>query len=47
MNFAHPDLIDSDKFNRILWRGIMGDDKAYPEPGVKLSATQLADTDRD
>jgi YVTN family beta-propeller protein len=29
-NFSHADLIDSDLFNRILWKGIMGDDKPYP-----------------
>jgi YVTN family beta-propeller protein len=36
-NFSHPDMVDADAFNRILWRGIMGDDKPYPEPGVKLA----------
>jgi YVTN family beta-propeller protein len=29
-NFNHPDLINSNLFNRILWKGIMGDDKPYP-----------------
>jgi hypothetical protein len=26
LNFNHPDMINSDLFNRILWRGIMGDE---------------------
>jgi DNA-binding beta-propeller fold protein YncE len=28
-NFKHPDAIDSAVFNRVLWRGVMGD-KPYP-----------------
>ena len=46
-NFNHPDMINSDLFNRILWRGIMGDDKPYPKAGIKLAGRQAADTDRD
>lgn len=46
-NFNHPDMIDSDKFNRILWRGIMGDDKPYPKAGVKLVGKETAKLDRD
>ena len=29
-NFKGPDLNNADSFNRILWKGIMGDDKPYP-----------------
>jgi YVTN family beta-propeller protein len=45
-NFNHPDMVNADLFNRILWRGIMGDDKPYPKPGVKL-AGRVPVTDRD
>jgi YVTN family beta-propeller protein len=38
-NFSHPDLINADLFNRILWKGIMGDDKPYPGTGVQQAAT--------
>ena len=47
LNFNHPDMINADQFNRILWRGIMGDDKPYPQPGVKLTGKRVAETDRD
>jgi DNA-binding beta-propeller fold protein YncE len=46
-NFNHPDMINSDLFNRILWRGIMGDDKPYPKAGIKLAGREAEDTDRD
>jgi YVTN family beta-propeller protein len=46
-NFNHPDMIDSDKFNRILWKGIMGENKPYPEPGHQLGITQSSVIDRD
>lgn len=46
LNFAHPDLNNADVFNRILWKGIMGDDKPYPKAGVKLTKT-TAELDRD
>ena len=29
-DFRRPDAIDSAVFNRLLWRGVMGDDKPYP-----------------
>ena len=45
-NFNHPDMINSELFNRILWRGIIGDDKPYPEPGHQLGMTE-AKVDRD
>ncbi len=45
-NFNHPDMVNSDQFNRILWRGIMGDDKPYPKAGVKLASKPI-DVDRD
>jgi hypothetical protein len=46
-NFNHPDMIDSDKFNRILWKGIMGENKPYPGPGHQLGITQSSIIDRD
>jgi DNA-binding beta-propeller fold protein YncE len=46
-NFNHPDMVNADLFNRILWRGIMGDDKSYPTPGVKLAGKEASETDRD
>ncbi|MGA8439185.1 MAG: alkaline phosphatase family protein [Candidatus Sulfotelmatobacter sp.] len=46
-NFNHPDMVNADLFNRILWRGIMGDDKPYPTPGVKLAGQKASETDRD
>jgi DNA-binding beta-propeller fold protein YncE len=39
-NFKHPDMINSDLFNRILWKGIMGDDKPYPGAGVQQGVQQ-------
>jgi YVTN family beta-propeller protein len=44
-NFNHPDLVNADVFNRILWRGIMGDDKPYPKAGTKLGKVQEVDRD--
>ena len=29
-NFRGPDLNNADLFNRVLWKGIMGDDRPYP-----------------
>lgn len=46
-NFSHPDMINSDQFNRILWRGIMGDDKPYPTPAVQVVSKGATATDRD
>jgi YVTN family beta-propeller protein len=46
-NFNHPDLINSDQFNRILWRGTMGDDKPYPKAGTQFSSATTAEPDRD
>jgi YVTN family beta-propeller protein len=46
-NFNHPDMINSDLFNRILWRGIMGDDKPYPTPKVQLVSKGAPGKDRD
>jgi YVTN family beta-propeller protein len=46
-NFNHPDMINSDVFNRILWRGIMGDDKPYPKPGVQVISKKSSVADRD
>lgn len=43
LNFNHPDMVNADLFNRILWRGIMGDKKPYPAPPVQ----QATEADRD
>ena len=32
-NFKRPDLNNPDLFNRVLWKGIMGDNKPYPGAG--------------
>jgi YVTN family beta-propeller protein len=45
-NFNHPDLINADLFNRVLWKGIMGDDKPYPGAGVSHTTSEPV-TDRD
>jgi DNA-binding beta-propeller fold protein YncE len=47
MNFNHPDMVNSDLFNRILWRGTMGDNKPYPKPGLQLARQEKEDADRD
>lgn len=47
LNFNHPDMVNADVFNRILWRGTMGDDKPYPKPGVQLVGKEGATEDRD
>jgi hypothetical protein len=39
-NFKGPDLNNADLFNRILWKGIMGDDKPYPAPPVPRTTQQ-------
>ncbi|MGA2183418.1 MAG: bifunctional YncE family protein/alkaline phosphatase family protein [Bryobacteraceae bacterium] len=44
MNFTDADLLDSTLFNRILWKGMMGD-KPYP-PGLR-KATAEAKKDKD
>jgi YVTN family beta-propeller protein len=38
-NFKHPDMVNADLFNRVLWKGIMGDDKPYPGAGVQQGKT--------
>jgi YVTN family beta-propeller protein len=43
-NFSHPDMVNADVFNRILWKGIMGDDKPYPGAGVQAGVQQAKDT---
>jgi len=35
-NFRHPDDLDSAAFNRVLWRGVMGE-KPYPGDSKKPS----------
>jgi DNA-binding beta-propeller fold protein YncE len=39
-NFKHPDLNNADLFNRILWKGIMGDDKPYPGTRIQRASTE-------
>jgi len=46
-NFNHPDLVNADMFNRILWKGIMGDDKPYPGAGVQQAKKEPTVDDRD
>ena len=46
-NFDHPDLVNADLFNRILWRGIMGDSKPYPGAGVQQAKKDPTVDDRD
>jgi YVTN family beta-propeller protein len=46
-NFSHPDMVNADLFNRILWRGIMGDDKPYPGAGVNKAVRVAAVEDND
>ena len=46
-NFKHPDMINSDLFNRILWRGIMGDDKPYPGAANQQAKGEPEEADRD
>jgi len=46
-NFKHPDMVNADQFNRVLWRGIMGDDKPYPDTGVQLAPKTASEVDHD
>ncbi|MGA7623581.1 MAG: alkaline phosphatase family protein [Candidatus Acidiferrales bacterium] len=46
-NFNHPDLINADLFNRILWKGTMGDNKPYPGAGVQQAKKETTADDRD
>jgi YVTN family beta-propeller protein len=46
-NFKHADLNDADLFNRILWKGIMGDHKPYPVAGVQQVKKEPTVDDRD
>jgi YVTN family beta-propeller protein len=46
-NFKHPDMVNSDLFNRVLWKGMMGDDKPYPGAGVQQMKTAPTQPDRD
>jgi YVTN family beta-propeller protein len=46
-NFKHPDLVNADLFNRVLWKGIMGDDKPYPGAGVQQTKGAATVPDRD
>jgi hypothetical protein len=31
LSFRHPDANDADSYNRLLWKGIVGDGVAFPE----------------
>jgi YVTN family beta-propeller protein len=44
-NFKHPDMVNADLFNRVLWKGIMGDDKPYPGAGVQQVLKAAPDRD--
>jgi len=46
-NFKHADLNNADLFNRVLWKGIMGDDKPYPGAGVQQAKKEPTVDDRD
>ncbi|MGA2356920.1 MAG: alkaline phosphatase family protein [Terriglobales bacterium] len=46
-NFSHPDMVNADLFNRILWKGIMGDDKPYPGVGSLVGKGEDTVPDRD
>jgi len=46
-NFKHPDMINSDLFNRILWKGIMGNDKPYPGAANQQANGKEEEDDRD
>jgi hypothetical protein len=35
MDFSDADLVDPDQFNRILWKGMMGN-KPYPAPKAEV-----------
>lgn len=39
-NFKAPDLNNAQSFNRILWKGILGDDKPYPAYPVEQTVEQ-------
>jgi len=32
MDFSKEDLVDARAYNRVLWRGLMGDSRPYPAP---------------
>ena len=45
-DFRHPDLNNPQLFNRILWKGIMGDEKPYPVfPAQTKEAPAVRDSD--
>jgi YVTN family beta-propeller protein len=46
-NFSHADMVNADLFNRILWKGIMGDDKPYPGAAVQRAKREPEAADRD
>jgi DNA-binding beta-propeller fold protein YncE len=46
-NFKHPDMINSNLFNRILWKGIMGNDKPYPGAANQQANGKEEEDDRD
>jgi DNA-binding beta-propeller fold protein YncE len=40
LSFRHPDEIDSNLYNRLLWKGIMGERTPYPQTRTALSIGQ-------
>jgi YVTN family beta-propeller protein len=46
-NFKGPDLNNASLFNRILWKGIMGDDKPYPRSPIQQPKEESTVTDSD
>jgi YVTN family beta-propeller protein len=40
LSFRHPDEIDSNFYNRLLWKGIKGESTPYPEDRIGLETSQ-------
>jgi hypothetical protein len=45
MNFTKADMIDAAAYNRLLWRGIKGENVPYPSSEVRISKTENRDTE--
>jgi DNA-binding beta-propeller fold protein YncE len=45
MNFTKADMIDAASYNRLLWRGIKGENVPYPSSEVRISKTKNRDTE--
>jgi YVTN family beta-propeller protein len=46
-NFTRPDVNNAELFNRILWKGIMGDARPYPSSEVQRVTSETSKVDRD